>query len=229
MLDRIRDKLEEFNIYDLSNFVVILAFIVFIISLYFVTNVYLIIVIYLFILYLARYYEKPIIKFISSLLPIIIFGYFLIHFINFVFIEKETFNTFRIIIKVLLILDYLSILYYYFKAKKVKLNNIIKRNNKKYTFKELRKRNEKKIRESVNNEVESYLEDNKISSDSDYFKVIESNLDNKVKSDLEEYVWLEYLRFYKNKKYNQSKEFSVFNLLFLFVHVIILVLVLIVR
>ena len=124
MLDRIRDKLEEFNIYDLNNFVVILSFIIFIISLYFVSNVYLIIIIYLFVLYLARYYEKPIIKFVSSLLPIIIFGYFLIHFINFVFIEKETFKTFRIIIKVLLLIDYISILYYYFKTKAIKIKNI---------------------------------------------------------------------------------------------------------
>ena len=229
MLDRIRDKLDDFNIYDLSNIVISFSFIIFLVSLYFVTNVYLIIIIYLLLLYLARNYEKPIIKFISSILPIVIFGYFLIHFINFVFIEKETFTTFRVIIKILLIFNYISILYYYFKTKNIKREKFIKRNNQKYTFKELRRKSEGKIRENVNNEVETYLEDNKISLDSDYFKVIESNLDDKIKNTLEEYVWCHYLRFYKNKKYNHKKEFDVFNLLFLFVHVIILVLVLIVR
>ena len=235
MLDRIREKFNEFNIYDLSNLIVMLSFIIFIISLYFSSNVYLMLIIYLLLLYMARNYDKPIVRFLSSILPIIIFGYFLIHFIDFVMIEKETYNIFQIIIKILLGLNYLCILYYYFKNKNIKLKNKVKKNNQKYTFKELRKKNENKFREFVNNEVETYLEEEKIDMDSDYFKVIESNIDDKVKDTLEEYVWCNYLRFYKNKNYNEknfnvfNEKFNVFNLLFLLVHVIILVLVLIVR
>ena len=228
-LNKIRDKFDEFNIYELNNIIIIISFILFLISIYYVKNVYIIIVMYLFILYIARNYEKNSIKFVSFLLPIIILGYFLIHFINFTFIEKETFMMFRIIIKVLMTIDCLCILYFYFKTKKVKLLNLMKRKSKKYTFKELRRKNLDKFRINYHNYVDEYLENNKIGLDSDYFKVIENNIDNKINENLDNYVWTNYLRFYKNKKYNKESIFNVFNLMFLGVHVIILVLILIVR
>ena len=221
MLDKIRDKIDEFDIYELNNIIIVVSFILFIISLYFVKNVYLIIILYLGILYLSRLYEKSIIKFICSLLPIIILGYCLIHFIHFTFIKEETFRTFRIIIKILLGLNYIAILYYYFKNKKVKLTKLFKKKSSKYTFRELRKKNINKFIENTNNYIDNYIDCNNISLDSDYFKVIENNID--------EYVWINYLRFYKNQKFKKESIFNVYNLSFLLIHVIILIIVLIVR
>lgn len=229
MLDRIRDKIDEFNIYELNNIIVIISFILFIISLYFVKNVYIIIGLYLCLLYLSRLYEKNILKFICSLLPIIILGYFLIHFVHFTFIKEETFKTFRLIIKIMFGVNYIAILYYYFKNKKVKLEKLYKKKSNKYTFKELRKRNVNKFRENINNFIDKYIDSNNINLDSDYFKVIENNIDNKVDNELEEYVWINYLRFYKNQKFKKENIFNVYNLAFLLIHVIILIIVLIVR
>lgn len=229
MIDKIRDKYDEFNIYELSNLIVIISFILFVISLFFVKNVYLIILIYILMLYLSRLYEKNIIKFICSLLPIIIFGYFLIHFVHFTFIKEETFYIFRLFIKILFFINYICILYFYFKNKKIKIAKLFKRKNKKYTFKELRKKNYDRYREEINNYIDDYLEINDISLDSDYFKVIESNIDNKIEEKLDEFVWINYLRFYKNKKYNKENLFNIYNLLFLLIHVIILIIILIVR
>ena len=229
MLDRIRDKIDEFDVYELNNIIVIISFILFLISLYFVKNVYLIIVLYCCLLYLSRLYEKSIIKFICSLLPIIILGYFLIHFIHFTFIKDETFKTFRLIIKIMLGVNYTAILYYYFKNKKVKLEKLFKKKSYKYTFKELRKKNLNRFRENINNRVDNYIDSNNIKLDSDYFKVIENNIDNKVNNELEEYVWINYLRFYKNQKFKKENIFNVYNLVFLLIHVIILIIILIVR
>ena len=205
MLDKIRDKIDEFDVYELNNIIVIISFLLFITSLIFVKNVYMIIFMYLFLLYLSRLYEKNIIKFICSILPIIIFGYFLIHFIHFTFIKDETFITFRFIIKILLGFNYLAILYYYFKTKKVKLIKLLKKRSHKYTFKELRKKNIDACREKTNNYIDDYLNTNNIQLDSDYFKVIEDNIDNKINEDLEEFVWINYLRFYKNRRYIKNR------------------------
>lgn len=229
MLDKLRDKIDEFDIYELNNYTLIISFLLFIIGIIFVKNVYVIILIYLLMLYLSRLFEKNIIKFICSLLPIIILGYFLIHFIHFTFIKDETFNTFRFIIKILLSVNYIAILYYYFKNKKIKLVNLLKKKNKKYSFKELRRKNIEKYRENTNNYIDNYLESHNINLESDYFKVIEDNIDNKVSDELEEYVWMNYLRFYKNQKYKKNNIFNVYNLSFLIIHVILLIIVLIVR
>ncbi|MBQ8891960.1 MAG: hypothetical protein IJ068_03740 [Bacilli bacterium] len=228
-LDKIRKKYLEFNIYELNTIVVIISFIIFLISIYYVTNIYLIILMYVFILYFARNYEKNIIKFISTILPIVIFGYVLIHFVKFDFYSNETFKIFRIIIKILMSLDCICILYYYFKARKVKLLKLLRKKYKKYTFKELRKNNIDKFRNNYHNYLDSYLDKRKIRLDSDYFKVIESNIDDKVSENLNEFVVTNYLRFYKNQRYNKKVGFNVFNLLFLIFNVIILILVLIVR
>ena len=228
-LIKLRNKFLEFNIYELNNIIVILSFIIFLISIYYVKNVYLIIFMYLFILYLARNYEKNTIKFISIVLPIIILGYFLIQFVNLNFFEKETSQILRIIIKILMSLDSVLILYYYFRIKKIKLLKSLKRKYKKYTFKELKRKNLDNFRNSYNIYLDSYLEKNNIRLDSDYFKVIENNINNKINNNLNEFVWINYLRFYKNQRYNNKIGFSVFNLLFLIFNVIILILVLNVR
>ena len=52
---------------------------------------------------------------------------------------------------------------------------------------------------------------------------------NKVKNDLEDYVCLNYLRFYKNKKYNKKNIFDSLNIVFISIHVIILLLSIFVR
>ena len=228
-LDKLKDKFDEFNIYLIDNKIIIISFLLFIISIYYVKNTYLIIILYLLILYFARNYEKAIIKFISVILPIVILGYVLMCFVRIRLTEQDMYIVLRIIIKILMIIDCLFVLYYYFKMKKTKKLNLLKRNHRKYTFKELRLRNIDKFRNSYNEFLDEYLENNKIGLDSDYFKVIENNIDNKIDNNLEEFVWTNYLRFYKNKKFNRESIFNFFNLLFLSINVIILILVLNVR
>lgn len=228
-LEKLKELYTEFNIYDVNNVIVIISFIIFLLSIYNVINIYLIIILYLYILYFARNYEKNMIKFVSFLLPIILLGYLLIHFVNLKIIGVETFKIFRIVIKILMFLDCIFILYNYFKIKKIKLQNLLKRKYKKYTFKELKRINNDKFRNDYNSYLDDYLEKNKISLDSDYFKVIENNIDNKINDNLNEYIWTNYLRFYKNQKYNYKKYFNVSNLVFLIINVIILLLVLFVR
>ena len=228
MLDMIEDKYGEFDIKKINSIIVIISFILFIISLIFIKNVYLIIILYLLLLYLSKFYDKKIIKFICSILPIIILGYFLFHFINYNFIKNESYRVFRIIIKILFCLDYVVILYNYFKDNKFSINSLFKK-KKIYTFKELRRLNINKYRKNVDNYIEDYLKENNISLDSDYFKLIDKNREKKSTLELEEFVWMNYLRFYKHKSDTGKINLGFYDLLFLVVHVIILLLVLVVR
>ena len=134
----------------------------------------------------------------------------------------------EIIVKIFFFVDYFLIILLTIKDKKYKIMKLQKRRLKKYTFKELRERkidDFKRINQEIVNE---YLKTYNILKDSDYYKVINDNYLNKTKEDLEEYVWINYLRFYKNKKY-QKVRLDKTNFLFLGIHGIILLLVLLVR
>ena len=228
MLTKIKEQLDDFDIYELNNFYVIISFFLIILSIYLTKNIYLIFFLYLFTLYISVNFEKNTIKFICFLLPVVILGYYLIQFINLSFIGEKTFYFFRFIIKLLLIIDHIIIIITYLKTKETKLTKLIKK-IKKYTFKELRKKNKDKFQDKVNKDIESYLEKYNIDLDSDYFKVIESNIDNKVNNELEDYVRTEYLRFYKNQSLYKQNLFNICNIIYLLIHIIIFIVVLIVR
>lgn len=225
MLTKIRDKYYDFDYSNLNIFVVLLSFILFIISVYYLNNIYLIILLYLLLLYLSTKFYNGSIKFISILLPLIICGFIAINLIKFNIFRSETHTVFLLVIKILMIVDYFCIVIEFFKNKKLKQKRIVNQ----YTFKELRRKN---INDAINYQkeyVSNYINENNIKDDSDYYKVITDNIENKAKNDLEEYVWVNYLRFYKNKGLQSKSEFDLFNIVFLFIHVIILLLILFVR
>ena len=220
---------EDFEILNLHSLVILISFILFIISLFFLKNIILVIVIYLLLLYLSTKFNNNVVKLICCILPFIIFGYLILHFIKFNLVKKESFIVYLYIIKILLFSDYLVIIYLYFKNRN---KNSIKNNKlklKKYTFRELRKQNINKVININKKYIDKYIKNNDIDTDSDYYKVINDNLKNKSINDLEEYIWINYLRFYKNRRNNHFNIFSKYNFVFLGIHAIILILVLVVR
>ena len=229
MLKKLKKIYDNIDIYDLNNIVIVICIILFLISLYITKNTYIFIIMYIIILFLGSHFNNKIIKLISNILPVILFGYFLMHFIHFSMFKYLTFNTFIIIIKLLMFIDYILIIINYIKNKKIYLIKIFRKRSKHYSFKELRNKNIDKVKEINREEIDKFLKENKIEKTSDYYKVIENNFENKSKIDLEEYVWINYLRFYKNKRFNKINIFDRFNFIFLIIHVIMLLLVLLVR
>lgn len=228
MFDRVIEKYHEFNIYKVNNLVVYISFFLFLVSLFYIKNAYLLIIIYLLILNLAKYFDKVFIKLVNYLLPIFLLGYLLITYTNIFIIKEEVYFIFLLIIKVLLILDYIAILLEYNKKKKIKSFKLFKKNRKKYSFIELRKKNIDKFKNIVKDKFDSYIKEHKIDLNSDYYKVINDNYETKYRDELEEYVWINYLRFYKNQS-NKKEKLNFYNFVFLGIHVIIFVLALIVR
>ena len=141
--------------------------------------------------------------------------------------SKIILNTFLFIIKGLYILNYFWFVLMHIKNKKVKYYR--KKKRKKYTFRELREKNMLLFKNKTKKAIADYVENQNIELNSDYSNLLENNLDDKSLNDLEEYVWLNYLRFYKHKRYDKEVLFDKLNLVFLIIHVIILLLVFLVR
>ena len=229
MLKKIKKKYDSFLMTDLNNLLLIFTLLLFLISLFFLKNIYIYLFIYIFLFDLTRHIKKN--KYIlpfNGIIGIFLIAFLFFNLLNLSFLSLDIKKIMEIIVKIFFFVDYFLIILLTIKDKKYKIMKLQKRRLKKYTFKELRERkidDFKKINQEIINE---YLKTYNILKDSDYYKVINDNYLNKTKEDLEEYVWINYLRFYKNKKY-QKASLDKTNFLFLGIHGIILLLVLLVR
>lgn len=229
MLKKIKKKYDSFLMTDLNNLLLIFTLLLFLISLFFLKNIYIYLFIYIFLFDLTRHIKKN--KYIlpfNWIIGIFLIAFLFFNLLNLSFLSLDIKKIMEIIVKIFFFVDYFLIILLTIKDKKYKIMKLQKRRLKKYTFKELRERkidDFKRINQEIINE---YLKTYNILKDSDYYKVINDNYLNKTKEDLEEYVWINYLRFYKNKKY-QKASLDKTNFLFLGIHGIILLLVLLVR
>lgn len=229
MLKKIKKKYDSFLMTDLNNLLLIFTLLLFLISLFFLKNIYVYFFIYIFLFDLTRHIKKN--KYIlpfNGIIGIFLIAFLFFNLLNLSFLSLDIKKIMEIIVKIFFFVDYFLIILLTIKDKKYKIMKLQKRRLKKYTFKELRERkidDFKRINQEIVNE---YLKTYNILKDSDYYKVINDNYLNKTKEDLEEYVWINYLRFYKNKKY-QKVRLDKTNFLFLGIHGIILLLVLLVR
>lgn len=229
MLKKIKKKYDSFLMTDLNNLLLIFTLLLFLISLFFLKNIYVYFFIYIFLFDLTRHIKKN--KYIlpfNWIIGIFLIAFLFFNLLNLSFLSLDIKKIMEIIVKIFFFVDYFLIILLTIKDKKYKIMKLQKRRLKKYTFKELRDRkidDFKRINQEIINE---YLKTYNILKDSDYYKVINDNYLNKIKEDLEEYVWINYLRFYKNKKY-QKASLDKTNFLFLGIHGIILLLVLLVR
>ena len=229
MLKKIKKKYDSFLMTDLNNLLLIFTLLLFLISLFFLKNIYVYFFIYIFLFDLTRHIKKN--KYIlpfNWIIGIFLIAFLFFNLLNLSFLSLDIKKIMEIIVKIFFFVDYFLIILLTIKDKKYKIMKLQKRRLKKYTFKELRERkidDFKRINQEIVNE---YLKTYNILKDSDYYKVINDNYLNKTKEDLEEYVWINYLRFYKNKKY-QKVRLDKTNFLFLGIHGIILLLVLLVR
>ena len=229
MFKKIKKKYDSFLMTDLNNLLLIFTLLLFLISLFFLKNIYVYFFIYIFLFDLTRHIKKN--KYIlpfNWIIGIFLIAFLFFNLLNLSFLSLDIKKIMEIIVKIFFFVDYFLIILLTIKDKKYKIMKLQKRRLKKYTFKELRERkidDFKRINQEIINE---YLKTYNILKDSDYYKVINDNYLNKTKEDLEEYVWINYLRFYKNKKY-QKASLDKTNFLFLGIHGIILLLVLLVR
>jgi len=230
MYQKLKKKHDLLNLCDLNNVLLIISIISLLISLICTNNLIIFILIFLFIYELSSHIKNnKYTRFLSNVIGIILFGYTLITISGINFLNNHAINIVNLIIKIVLFIDYLLIILVSIKEKKLKILRKNSRNIKKYTFKELRNKKYNLFKENNLKEIDLYLEDNLIDKSSDYYKVIEDNIDNKTKNDLEEYVWINYLRFYKNRRYNKRNIFDKMNFVFIIIHVIILLLAIFVR
>ena len=222
MLKKIKKKYDSFLMTDLNNLLLIFTLLLFLISLFFLKNIYVYFFIYIFLFDLTRHIKKN--KYIlpfNGIIGIFLIAFLFFNLLNLSFLSLDIKKIMEIIVKIFFFVDYFLIILLTIKDKKYKIMKLQKRRLKKYTFKELRERkidDFKRINQEIINE---YLKTYNILKDSDYYKVINDNYLNKTKEDLEEYVWINYLRFYKNKKY-QKASLDKTNFLFLGIHGIIL-------
>ena len=230
MLSKIKKIHNSINLIDLNNILLCISLITIAISLIKVSNLVIVILVFLFIYGIAIHLnDNKIIRFLTDVLGILVLSYFLIYFIDTSFVSVDIKNGFLFVIKVLSFISYFFITFHVIKNKNLKVIKGKKINIKNYTFKELRSSKINGFRSDNIKIINNYINDNEIDLDSDYYKVINDNLNNKSKNDLEEYVWINYLRFYKNKKYNKTNIFDKFNFIFILIHVIILLLAIFVK
>jgi len=219
-------KNENINLNDLNIGIFLLCFIIFIISLVLVKNIFIVIAISILLLFLNKGKNSKIINFINSILPIILFGNLLLWFLKYDIINLN--SILLNIIKLLLLINYFFFSFGYIKLKN---DNALKKNRKLkniYSFKQLRDNNINRVKKYNQEEIDAFINKNNINTNSDYYKVIYENFENKCWIDLEEYVWINYLRFYKNKRLHKNRDLKIIDLVFFLIHVIILLLILIV-
>ena len=220
MFNNLKNKFNNLNMFDINNIVIIICLILFVISLIFGNNIYMFVVMYFLILFISYRFNNKILLFLKSILLLLIIGSIIISFFSLSFIKIDIISIIYILIKICLGLSYIILIYLFLKKKKI---NILKKYIKRfkfYSFKELRKRNYNNLLNNNKDNVEKYIEKNNINRSSDYYKVIEDNIEDKSKNELEEFVWINYLRFYKNQRFNASSIISMYNISFLLIHII---------
>ena len=220
------NKIKNFNLKRINIFIYIISFIIYLMSIYLVKNIYLLIIIYFFLFILYSKINYKVIEFFVYILGILLIGYIFINLLNLNIFILDYKKIFIIIIKLFYLFSYFSIFLLNIKNKRREYLKIKK--GKKYTFKELRG---KKIEQFRNDELEkiNYFIDKQGINNSEYEKIIRDNLSNLTDESLDKYIWVNYLRFYKNQKKQKNNNISKSDLVFLTIHVIILLLSLLVR
>ena len=230
MFLKLKKKHDAIDVSDLNNLILVISLIPLIISLYITNNIFIIILICLFVYELSTHFKSnKYIRFLSNFLGIIVLGYLFMKFLDLSFINFDIKNIYLWFIKIVVLIDYFLIVFINIKRKKLKIIKNKKRILKKYTFKELRKEKRDYFKKENILLTNEYIKNNDIKENSDYYKVIKDNLDNKTSYDLEEYIWINYLRFYKNKRFNKRNVFDKMNFVFILIHVIILLLAIFIR
>lgn len=220
------NKIKNFNLKRINIFIYIISFIIYLMSIYLVKNIYLLIIIYFFLFILYSKINHKVIEFFVYILGILLIGYIFINLLNLNIFILDYKKIFIIIIKLFYLFSYFSIFLLNIKNKRREYLKIKK--GKKYTFKELRG---KKIEQFRNDELAkiNYFIDKQGINNSEYEKIIRDNLSNLTDESLDKYIWVNYLRFYKNQKKQKNNNISKSDLVFLTIHVIILLLSLLVR
>ena len=224
MFKKLKKIHDNIDVRSLNIIILLISIVFYIISSYFANNI--IIILLLYILDYELFYhlkDYRYLRFINLILPIMIIAYFLLGYLDLSFIHFDLLHILLWVIKVLLVIFYIVNVFLIIKDRNIKYVKG-RRKFKRRTFNELRKREIGRFKKDNIDYQEKYILDNEINKDSDYYKVINDNLKNKTVNDLEEYVYLNYLRFYKNKKYNKRNIFDKLNIVFLLIHVIILLL-----
>lgn len=225
MLKKLIKRYNELDIYDLHTIIVILCFFLFLIGLIFGKTIYLFIAMYLVVLFLSKYFSNKVITFLISSLPFLLIGAMALPFFSLSYFKVELLNIIYIFIKSWLGISYVILIYFFFKKKKRRFVKHFRKRFKYYSFQELRNRNYNQFKERNKDILEGYVEKNNINRSSDYYKVMENNMDEKSKTDLEEFVWINYLRFYKNKRNFRKNVFDFINVIYLVIHIIIILLI----
>ena len=223
MLKNLKNK--DIDLSDLNIGIFLVCFVIFIISIVLVQNIFIIIVISFGLIFLNKKQNK-IINFINNILPIILFSYLLLWFLNYNIININ--SILLVLIKLLLLINYLYLTLNYLRIKNDNIFNENRKLKKIYSFKQLRDNNLDRVKKYNQEEVDEFIKKNNINKESDYYKLIHDNFDRKCQNDLEEYVWINYLRFYKNKRFHKQKNLKIIDLVFFLIHVIILLIILIV-
>ncbi|MCI5701834.1 MAG: hypothetical protein MR266_03630 [Erysipelotrichaceae bacterium] len=220
------NKIKNFNLKRINIFIYIISFIIYLMSIYLVKNIYLLIIIYFFLFILYSKINHKVIEFFVYILGILLIGYIFINLLNLNIFILDYKKIFIIIIKLFYLFSYFSIFLLNIKNKRKEYLKIKK--GKKYTFKELRG---KKIEQFRNDELAkiNYFIDKQGINNSEYEKIIRDNLSNLTDESLDKYIWVNYLRFYKNQKKQKNNNITKSDLVFLTIHVIILLLSLLVR
>ncbi len=222
MFGKIKKLHDNITLTNLNSITLLITLILLSITLIVVKNIYLLIFIYILIYELFYHSRNKSIWFMTNISGILLLGFIFIS-LNLNIIDIK--NVLLILVKISFFLSYLLIVIKEIKNKKIKY---FKLKHGKYTFKELRKKKIGKFKETYLNEINNYISENKIEEGSDLQGLIKDNLDNLASNKLEEYVYMNYLRFYKNQV-NVKFKLDYINLLYLVIHVIILILSLLVR
>ncbi len=225
MYSIIKKKHDSIKLTDLNNIIVVISLIPFIFNLCYTNNIFVIIIMSVFIYELSSHLNNnKIIRFLSNVLIVLILGYYALQFVNLLTLTVIVNKILLIIIKILLLIIYLLIVFINIKSKNIKLVKNKKSNIKNYTFKELRNKKRDYFKKETIDLINNYKNNNNISSNSDYYKVLENNIDSKTSYDLEEYIWVNYLRFYKNKSICKKNIFDKINIIFILIHIVIFIL-----
>ena len=222
MFKKIKKLHDNITLTNLNSITLLITLILLSITLIVVKNIYLLILIYILIYELFYHSRNKSIQFMTDISGILLLGFIFIS-LNLNIIDIK--NILLILVKISFFLSYLLIVIKEIKNKKIKY---FKLKHGKYTFKELRKKKIGKFKETYLTEINNYISENKIEEGSDLQGLIKDNLDNLASNKLEEYVYMNYLRFYKNQV-NVKFKLDYINLLYLVIHVIILILSLLVR
>lgn len=226
MYKKIINKIKNFDLNKINIFVCLISFIIYLISIYLVKNIYLLIIIYSFLFILYNKINYKIVEFLVYMLGILLISYIFINLLNLNIFILDYKKIFMIVIKLFYFFSYFFILVFNIKNKRKEYLKI--RKGKKYTFKELRN---KKYNQFKNNElvkINDFIDKQKINN-SEYEKIIRDNLSNLTDEELDKYIWVNYLRFYKNQKKQKNNNISKSDLVFLSIHGIILLLSFLVR